>query len=168
MDFKEVLYKRTSVRSFNDKEVSLEDLKEIATDAMKAASAMNKRPWEIYIVKNKDIVKQLINTSDRSRYNPNSIIVMCGNKNRFLDNSHRDFWIEDLSNATTNALLSAKNKNIDSVWIGVHPVEDRAANISKVLNLSSDIIPFSMIYLGYASEEPTPKNIDESEKIHIL
>jgi nitroreductase len=65
-DFSELLKKRRSIRDFEDKEVSLEIIKEIIKESCLAPSAANGQPWRFIIVNNKDVIKRL---SDESKKN---------------------------------------------------------------------------------------------------
>jgi len=55
---------------------------------------------------------------------------------------------------------------LGGVWIGVYPNIERYEYIEKVLNISGDIHPFSMIALGYPEKlRPIVKRYDES-RVH--
>ena len=53
MDFKKVLNKRKSIRSFQNKKVPKDILKKVVEDAIKAPSSGNSQPWNFYIVTSK-------------------------------------------------------------------------------------------------------------------
>ncbi len=49
MEFKNIIDNRYSSRSFSDKQVSLDVLKQIISDAQTTASWVNSQPWKVYI-----------------------------------------------------------------------------------------------------------------------
>ena len=53
----EEIYTRTSVRDFLEKDVSNELILKIIKAGMQSPSAKNQQPWEIYIVKNKELIE---------------------------------------------------------------------------------------------------------------
>ena len=53
------LFHRVSIRKFKDEAVSNEDIGYILEAAMAAPSAKNQQPWEFYVVENREVLKQL-------------------------------------------------------------------------------------------------------------
>ena len=68
------LFHRVSIRKFKDEAVSNEDIGYILEAAMAAPSAKNQQPWEFYVVENREVLKQLGESS------PFSNIVKSGKK----------------------------------------------------------------------------------------
>ena len=58
MDIIEALYKRQSIRSFKDREVSQETVREILNISKFAPSGGNTQPWKVYVL-NQNIMKEL-------------------------------------------------------------------------------------------------------------
>ena len=54
MELKEVLLKRRSIRKFKEDEISEDIINELMVAAMSGPSACNKKPWEFYVITNKD------------------------------------------------------------------------------------------------------------------
>lgn len=59
MNVKEAILKRRSIRKYQNIEVSDEQIEELLQSAMAAPSACNKTPWEFYVIKNKEIQKEI-------------------------------------------------------------------------------------------------------------
>ena len=57
MEVNEALLKRRSTRKYLDKEISDEQIDELLHAAMSGPSACNKKPWEFYVIKNKETLK---------------------------------------------------------------------------------------------------------------
>ena len=53
------LFTRVSIRKFQDKKIEKKDLEYILRAAMAAPSAGNQQPWEFYVVENREVLKQL-------------------------------------------------------------------------------------------------------------
>ena len=68
MNFDEVINKRQSIRSYNQKEVTDEELKTIINSARLAPSAKNRQPWRFYILtkKEKDDIASMMYEWDQS------------------------------------------------------------------------------------------------------
>ncbi len=63
MDFAELLIKRRSVREFEDKEVPLDLVKEIINESVLAPNGSNLQPWNFIIIKNKEMIKRISDSS---------------------------------------------------------------------------------------------------------
>jgi len=91
-------------------------------------------------------------------------IIVCGDK---YTEDAESFLIQDCSAATQNILLAAHELGLGAVWLGVHPREDRVKTISELFKLPPNIIPVSMISLGYPDEERQTEERYLSERIHF-
>ncbi|HEX9262373.1 MAG TPA: nitroreductase family protein, partial [Candidatus Bathyarchaeia archaeon] len=59
MDFFEVVRNRRSIRKYQEKSVEKEKLERILEAARLAPSAMNRQPYQIFIVSNKEILSKI-------------------------------------------------------------------------------------------------------------
>jgi nitroreductase len=66
MDFQELLVKRRSIRDFEDKDVSLDLIKDIIADSIKAPNASNAQPWKFIIVNDKKMMKRISDDSKKT------------------------------------------------------------------------------------------------------
>lgn len=161
----EAIHTRRSIRNYLLKKIDRKISQEILSCAMDAPSAMNAQPWEFIIIDSPNILSAIPNIcphAQMAKQAPMAILV-CGN----IKKSYEDFWIQDCSAATQNILLASHDKSLGAVWTGVYPKKDRIENLQKLLNIPKDIIPFSLIILGYPKETPRQKENFSKEKIHL-
>ncbi len=59
MELKEAIEKRTSIRSFSEEKIPIQDLKEMVRRAGLAPSVNNYQPWDFILITNKEIMEQL-------------------------------------------------------------------------------------------------------------
>jgi nitroreductase len=90
-------------------------------------------------------------------------IIVCGNTSR---EKHTGFWVQDCSAAVENMLLEATHLGLGSVWLGVHPRQDRVDGLQKLFNMPESVIPLAVIALGYAKEQPTPADRFNPAYVH--
>lgn len=165
----ETIAARTSVRKFDSsKPVSDADIEKILRAGMCAPSAMDRRPWEFIVVKDKAKLAALGSCLPYSRCGngAQAAIVVCGNLDNGLPGRGKEYWIHDCSAATMNILLAAKGLGLGAVWTGVYPGEDRVAVVREVLSIPEGYAPLNVIPLGYPAENPTPKDKWNVRKIH--
>ncbi len=160
------IFTRRSVRKFTNKQVEQEKLDKIMRAAMQAPSAGNQQPWEFIIVKGKEKLEEL------SKYNPyasslkgaNLGIIVLANKDRF---KYGDYYQQDLAAVTQNIQLQAADLELGSVWYGTAPDKERMDYILKLYDLKDNLIPFSVIAIGYPEDENANKFVDRYDETRI-
>ena len=117
------LFHRVSIRKFKAEAVSNEDIGYILEAAMAAPSAKNQQPWEFYVVENREVLKQLGESSPFSAPAGKApvAIVTAYREERDLP----EFAQIDMSIMMENLWLAADEIGLGGVWLGVAPREDR-------------------------------------------
>ena len=165
----ETIAARTSIRKFDpSKPVSDADIEKILKAGMCAPSAMDRRPWEFIVVRDKAKLAALGSRLPYSRCGngAQAAIVVCGSLDNGLPGRGKEYWIHDCSAATMNILLAAKGLGLGAVWTGVYPGEDRVAVVREVLAIPEGYAPLNVIPLGYPAENPPPKDKWNPAKVH--
>lgn len=168
MNVKECIFKRRSIRKFQDTKVSDEIIKELLECAMAAPSACNKRPWVFYVIQNEEILEQLKHAARYSNYNAPLTIVVCGDTSKSISEKENDFWIQDCSSAIENMLLYATSIELGSLWCGLYPMKTPVDNVSEILNLPKNHIPLGLIHFGYPDEIKESRTQYEEECVKII
>jgi len=162
---KAILTRRSIRKYINKNDIPGEYYEIMLNAAMHAPSARNRQPWHFILVTDRGLLRKLaaVNPSWRMLEEAASAIVVCGDTDLEVSES---FIIQDCSAATQNILLAAHELGLGSVWLGVHPREDRLKPLSEILHIPGHILPVSMISLGKPDEtreQPERYNI---ERIH--
>ena len=160
---------RKSVRKFDPlRAVEDEKVEKILKAAMAAPSAMDKRPWEFVVVKDKAQLKKLGERLPNSHCGSGAqvAIVVCGTTDNGLPGRGKEYWIHDCSAASMNILLAAKGLGLGAVWTGVYPGEERIAAVRETLGIPDGYLPLNVIPLDYPAEKPTPKDKWNPAKVH--
>ena len=134
---------------------------------MAAPTAVNLQPWHFVVVNDRAKLDELGGNGRQAQmwHEATLAIVVCGNVDKALEGPGRDFWIQDCSAATENILLAAHALGLGAVWTGCYPIEERVANVSQILGLPENIIPLSVIVMGYPNEAPAPKDKWKPENV---
>ena len=165
----ETMRSRTSVRKFDpSRPVADADVEKILRAAMCAPSAMDKRPWEFVVVRDREKLEALAKRLPYSRVGNGAqvAIVVCGTTDNGLPGRSKEYWIHDCSAASMNILLAAKGLGLGAVWTGVFPGDDRIAAVREVLGIPDGYLPLNVIPLGYPAENPLPKDKWNPAKVH--
>ncbi len=159
MDFENLIKTRYSVRDFENKTLSEEDINYIFEYARLAPSAKNAQPYKAYFITESKIINALKETT-KSLYNAQNLLVITGLKNEAWINKRRgDLSICDIDVGifATYIMLAAWNRGIGSCIVGMFDDKD----LSKYIKLDNNEEFSLLIVLGYISKKSIP-----SEKYH--
>jgi nitroreductase len=165
MDTLDAIRTRRSIRSFLDKPVPDAIIHTLLEAAMQAPSAGNEQAWQFVVIEDRQIALQI------PRFHPHAemlktaplAIVICGDLSR---QKYPGRWPQDCSAATQNLLLAAHALCLGAVWVGIHPDPDRVDGMRALLSLPEDIIPLSLIPLGYPATSALPVSRFDPAKVH--
>ena len=160
---------RKSIRKFDPlRAVEDEKVEKILKAAMCAPSAMDRRPWEFVVVKDKAQLQKLGERLPNSRVANGAqlAIVVCGSLDNGLPGHGKEYWIHDCSAAAMNILLAAHGLGLGAVWTGVFPGEERITAVREILAIPDGYAPLNIIPIGYPAEDPAVKNKWNPAKIH--
>lgn len=168
MDTIECIFKRRSVRKFKQDKVDDEIIQKLLECAMAGPSAVNKRPWEFYVIKSEEKLERIKKTSLFSKFNAPLAIIVAGNTLRSLSIKKNDFWIQDCSAAIENILLAATSLGLGTVWCGIYPMDGAVKRVQKELDIPKHIIPLGLVYIGYPDQFPEPRTQYDEKRVHII
>ena len=165
MEIQEALLTRRSIRKYKNQKISKENIDIILKAAMYAPSAMNLQPWHFIVIDNKEILIDTIKSIHYAEMLKQSAaaILVCGD----ADIEKNESWVlQNCSASIQNILLAAFGLGIGSCWIAVHGMDDVLNKIKTQFSLPKNIVPVSLISLGYPDEEVTAEERFKEEKIH--
>jgi len=167
MELLEALQNRRSIRHFTDQPISPEDVRHLLTCANLAPSANNGHPWEFLIVTDPKKLAQLAETNKNwiPAKNCTLCIIVAANLTDYPC-SHVDYYMQDCAACTQNLLLSAHERGLGAVWMGCCPAEDRMEAVRKLFDIPDEIMPFSVVALGYPAEHPHRDIVLSEQIIH--
>lgn len=157
---------RRSVRKFEKTSIPQDKVEAMLRAAMQAPSAGNQQPWEFIVVKNPLQLEALSKVSSFAGLiaeSPLAIVLLC-NTGRL---KKPDMWQQDMAAATENLLLEAVDQDLGAVWIGVAPLEDRMAHVSKALELTAPLVPFCIVAVGVPRDVCANKYVDRFDPSRI-
>lgn len=159
MDALEALRTRRSVRTYEKRPVSKEDLETLVDCGRLAATARNAQPWEFIVVTEDEVLRSLAKLADNGKFiaeAPACIAVFCEDS---------DYYLEDGCAATQNILVAACALGLASCWVA----GDRkpyAEKVCALLGAPAGYKLISLIPVGYSSEKPTPVKRPLEDVIH--
>ena len=160
------IFERKSVRSFENKVLSKEQLELIVKAGMAAPSARNLQPWAFIIITDRNTLNTLADRLPYAKmlYEATAAIVVCGIPEKSGD-SPEGYWVQDCSAATQNILLAIESMGLGVVWTGVYPRSERIDVVRDVLSIPQNVFPLNVIPIGYPKGENRPKDKFKPENI---
>lgn len=160
---------RRSVRMFTEEPLSDAQLTAILHAAMSAPSGVNKQPWEFIVVDDKNLLQQLADALPYAKMAAKAplAIIVCGNRNRFLEGADDILWEQDCAAASENILLAAHALGLGGVWTCLYPHQDRIDPVKKILNISDSLVPFNLIPIGHPASDHAPMDKWHPDRIHF-
>ena len=159
----ENILNRKSVRKYSDKKIEQSRIDTILKCAMAAPSAMNKQPWALLVITDKNKLEKIAELCPNASYAKNSqvTIIVCGDKT-----VSDKFWEQDCCAVTENILLAAEALELGAVWCAVYPLDEKVMAIKKLFSLPENIVPLNIIPIGYPFAKEEPKQKYDVKKIH--
>ena len=160
------IFTRTSVRQFEAKEVEPEKIQSILRAGFSAPSALNQRPWEFFVVTDKETLQKLSKASPYAGTvaKAPAAIVICYKKNiKAVDFAHIDCAV-----AAENILLQLESLGLGGVFLAIAPLEERIQAVKQILALPENIEPFNIIPFGYPKSKRIPKDRFDISVVHYV
>ncbi len=165
MDTLEAIQTRRSVRKYLDRPVPEALVQNILAAAMQAPSARNQQPWHFVVIDDRTMLGQI------ARFLPNAgmaaeapmAILVCADLALELTPG---YWMLDCAAATMNLLLAAHALGLGAVWTGVYPREPRMEGLRRLVGLPEQVVPHSLVVLGFPGERPPADKRYRAERVH--
>ena len=159
------IYKRRSIRKYQKDPVDEKLLSECIKAGMNAPSARNQQVWHFVLVQDREMLDKIPTVhpyASMIKEAPAAILV-CAD---LPVEKSKDYWVQDLGACTQNILLMATELGLATVWLGVHPRQDRVDGLRKLFKLPEQVMPYSLIPIGYGDEKKQENNNFIEERIH--
>lgn len=169
MEFKKVVEKRRSVRSYTDEDIPQKDIEEIIRIGHTAPSAGNRQARDFIVVKDEEEKERLVENAYGQSFIAEApwVIVVCANKERsaerYDERGKELYSIQDATAAIENMLLAVVDMGYSSCWIGAFE-EDK---VKKQLNIPKGVRPVALLPIGNPAQEPRKlEKMDSKELTH--
>jgi len=159
------IFKRRSIRRFLDMQVEKEKLERILKAGMQAPSAHNNQRWQFLVVTDKEKREALSKMSPwagMAASAPVVIVVLGDTSNEDL----KQWFPQDLGACTENILLQITEEGLGGCWMGFYPDMNRVKMIQDYFKIPAEVVPFSVIALGYSEDENRYVDRSDMSKVH--
>ena len=153
----DTIFQRRSVRKFLEKKLSEEDIKRILKAGMAAPSCKASCEWVFVVMQDRERFQKFLEVHPYATAlkTADTVILVCADLNLEKEPGE-GWWIQDCSAAMQNMLLEATDLGLGSLWLGVHPKQERIDFIKELCCLPDHVEPLGMVVLGTAAKEKSP------------
>ena len=160
------IFHRTSIRKYTDQMVEKEKVEKMLRAAMAAPSAGDQRPWEYYVVTDKELLAKLAASSPYAGCTGKApmAFVACYKDDIIFP----EYAQIDLSASVENLLLEADALELGAVWLGIAPIEERMNEVEQILGMREGLHAFAIIPCGYPVAVNEQEDRYEEARVHYV
>lgn len=169
---------RKSVRSYTGEAIPDSIMQSMLRAAVAAPSGMDVRPWHIIVMTDKSQYATAFegNFNMEKFMQSGAVVIFCADTT--VTRAPRDnpdgpavtmpngIWRDDMGACTENFLLAAEAYGLGAVWTACYPYHDRMDPVAKYFNLPGNIVPYSIVPVGYPTGDNQPKDKWDESRIH--
>ncbi len=155
MELREVIRKRRSIRKYKQDAIPQEYLDELYQAIRLAPSGMNHQPYRFFFIQDPSTRARLVNEGCHQDFLHDApvLVVACCDKGRQFD----------VAVAVDHLVLSATDSGLATCWIGW--IEESV--VKQILGIDDDSEVPVIIALGYADEQPEPKEFKSLDQLIV-
>ena len=157
MDIFETIKSRYSVRKYQNKPVSDDDLNKILASARLAPSAHNSQNCKVVVVKDR-LTKDKLAQITRMSFVAQAPVVLVG----IAPDPSSEYWPIDMAIVFDHIALAAVGLGLGTCWVG--SVADEA-KIREAVKSPQDTVARIVMPLGYPDHKAMPKVRKDAEQI---
>jgi nitroreductase len=165
MDVLEVIHTRRSIRKYEDRAVSEQLVEKLLRAAMMAPSALNSQPWHFVVVTDRAMLAEIAAKYKHAEMTKDAQLAILVCADLKLEQIS-GYWPQDCSAAVQNLLLAAHALGLGAVWTGIHPNHECTEGYRRLFELPSNIMPHSLIPIGFPGESPETEDRYREDRIH--
>ncbi len=158
------LGKRYSCRTYQDKPVEEQKVKNLVQAVQNGPSVKNRQPWKLVLIQDKQKLAGLKSVCKQEfpSQAPLVIAVCCTNLDKIISCGH-PAYLADGFGATMSLLVQATADGLGSCWLGAFHQEKAA----ELINLPADYMVVSLVTIGYANDKLAEKDRKSAEEIAL-
>ena len=134
---------------FKDQKISKDDLNRILEAGMLSPTAKSLQPQKIYVIESE---KTLSMIQKLTNCHAPTVLMVCGNIEQCYKQYHYASYRHDCMLVSIHMILEATYLGIDNLYNMDFNLNDE---LEKEFNLDGNIIPVSLIFLGYKTDNST-------------
>jgi len=167
MDVLTAIEKRREITSFKDQQIPQETMEQLITSLYLSPSGNNLPSREFIAITDRAVLQDLSQTTPYMKWlqQASAGFVIVGNAGL------SKYWLQDATIAASYLWLAATSLGLGAAWGAVYHSEDtteslqRESYVRQQLDIPEHLRVVAIIGVGYAAEEPAPKQLYPLESV---
>jgi len=153
MDVIACIRARRSVRSYEDREVEEDKLRQVLEAGRLAPSANNRQHWKFVVVRDPELRRKLIGAAKGQSFVGEApvVIVACATSSDHIMPCGHPSHLVDVAIAIDHMALAARELGLGTCWVGAF---DQDA-VKKILGVPKSAVVVELLPLGYPTAWPS-------------
>ena len=162
----DAIMKRRSTRKFADRSVEPEKIESLLRAAMQSPTGHNAQDWEFIVITDGEMREKVSRMSEFSVCAKNAplLIITLANLDRAV--KEEPLWVCDMGAVCQTILIQVEEEGLGATWLACYPHEPRMEYLKKLLALPDNIVPYSVMAIGYKQYVKNPEDRYDVNKIH--
>ena len=166
MEALHAIMSRRSIRLYEPRSVSPDEIDSVLRAAMAAPSAGNQQPWRFVVLTDREVLNGAAETTPYGKMlRECAFAIVVAADTREL--KHPGMWQQDCAAATENALLAIHALGLGGVWLGFWPKMERVTPLKELLGMPEGVEPLAVIAAGHPAEEKPPAERYDASFVHL-
>ena len=155
MDVIECIRARRSVRSYEDREVEEEKLRQVLEAGRLAPSANNQQNWKFVVVRKSELRRQLVAAANGQSFVGEApvVIVACATSSDHIMPCGHPSHLVNMAIAIDHMALAARELGLGTCWIGAF---DQDA-VREILGIPQSVEVIELLPVGYPASWPAAR-----------
>lgn len=154
-----------STLCYSSQPVSGYVLKEILKAAMHESARNGQARWQFVVINNRSILDEIPNflSSARMLCQVPVAILICSDLH---GGTGTDDWFRSCAEVSEKILMAVQAKGLGALRLSIYPVETRIEGMQKLIGLPEEVVPVSLIPLGYPLEGRVSSRRFDITRVH--
>jgi nitroreductase len=163
MDFSQLIRTRYSVRAYRPNPVGEDELHQVLEAARLAPTAANKQPFQLIVIHTQGREEELRRIYNRDWFVEAPVVIcVCGIPGgAWTREDNKNYAVVDVAIVMDHLILAATDLGLGTCWVGAF--NEQAAR--EILGLPDGVEPIVFTPLGYAADQPKPKERKPLEEL---
>lgn len=145
---------RRSVRKYNDRDVTDEQIAALIESARLAPSGSNKQPWDFLVIRSKELREKISAIDHDQKWMLTApVFIVCIGNERYRGDGDMERVIRDSAIATEHILLQAEHMGLATCWTGWYDQQE----MRELLGLDDCCYVIGVVTVGYSDEKPAAR-----------
>lgn len=163
MEFMDVVRTRRSIRSYENRQVEDDKIKQVLEAARLAPSAGNRQEWRFVVVRDADLRRKLMDAARGQQFvaDAPAVIVACAPEHDHVMSCGHPSFLIDVAIALEHIALAARDLGLGTCWVGAFDQR----KVRDALGIPDSVEVVELMPLGYPTDWPEAKDRKPFAKI---